>query len=71
MKKDNHLYGPDGPGVEPTLLLRYLIEKAEELFEKRYAGFPLSFRALGVSVLPPSRNSTKNLWKSFHHPTNQ
>ena len=53
MKKDNHLYGPDGPEVEPTLLLRYLIEKAEELFDKRYAGFPLSFRALGVSVLSP------------------
>ncbi len=53
MKKDNHLYGPDGPEVEPTLLLRYLIEKAEELFDKRYTGFPLSFRALGVSVLSP------------------
>jgi hypothetical protein len=53
MKKDNHLYGPDGPGVEPTLLLRYLIEKAEELFDKRYTGFPLFFRALGVSALSP------------------
>ncbi len=53
MKKDNHLYGPDGPEVEPTLLLRYLIEKAEELFDKKYAGLPLSFRALGVSVLSP------------------
>jgi hypothetical protein len=53
MKKGNHLYGPDGPEVEPTLLLRYLIEKAEELFDKRYTGFPLSFRALGVSVLSP------------------
>ena len=53
MTRDNHdkAYGPDGPEVEPTLLLRYLIEKAEELFDKRYTGFPLFFRALGVSAL--------------------
>jgi len=35
------------------LLLRYLIEKAEELFDKRYAGFLLFFRAVGVSALSP------------------
>src|SRR5208283_1283293 len=29
------------------------IEKAEELFDKRYTGFPLSFQALGGSALSP------------------
>ena len=55
MKKDNHdkAYGPDGPEVEPTLLLRYLIQKSEDLSNKRYTGLPLSFRALGVSALSP------------------
>ncbi len=55
MEKDNHdkAYGPDGPEVEPALLLQYLIQKSEDLSNKRYTGFPLFFRALGVSALSP------------------
>jgi|SRR5271157_730951 len=55
MKPDDYddVYDPDGPQVEPTLLLRYLIEKSEELSTRNFAGFPLTFRALGVTALAP------------------
>ncbi len=55
MKNDNHddVFGPDGPQVEPTLLLQYLLQKAEELAHKNYAGFPLPFRLLGAVALIP------------------
>ena len=55
MKTDNHnkVYGPDGPEVEPSLLLEYLIEKSEELSQRNYRGFPLPFRVFGVTVLDP------------------
>ena len=55
MKTDNHddVFGPDGPEVEPALLLEYLIQKAEELAHKNYAGFPLPFRLLGAVALTP------------------
>ncbi len=47
------VYDPDGPQVEPTLLLRYLIEKSEELSTRNFTEFPLPFRGLGLSVLDP------------------
>jgi len=47
------VYDPDGPQVEPTLLLRYLIEKSEELAHKNFTGFPLPFRGLGATALSP------------------
>jgi hypothetical protein len=54
MKTDTQdIYDPDGPQVEPCLLLRYLIEKSEELAHINHAGFPLTFRGLGLSVLDP------------------
>jgi hypothetical protein len=55
MKTDNHnkVYGPDGPEVEPTLLLQYLIEKSKEISQGNYRGFPLPFRVFGVTVLDP------------------
>jgi hypothetical protein len=54
MITDNHnLYGPDGPEVEPILLLKYLIEKSEELSQQNYRGFPLPFRVFGLTVLDP------------------
>ena len=54
MKKDTHdVFGPDGPEVEPALMLRYLVEKSEELGHKNYAGFPLPFRLLGAVALIP------------------
>ncbi len=55
MKPDDYgdVYDPDGPQVEPSLLLRFLIEKSEELSTRNFTGFPLPFRGLGVSVLDP------------------
>jgi hypothetical protein len=63
MKTDNHnkVYGPDGPEVEPTLLLQYLIEKSEEISRRNYRGFPLSFRGLGLVILDPF----PDLYKEF------
>lgn len=49
----NKVYGPDGPEVEPTLLLQYLIEKSEEISQGNYRGFPLPFRGLGAVALDP------------------
>jgi len=49
---DTHgTFGPDGPEVEPSLLLEYLIEKSEELSHGNYRGFPLPFRVFGLTVL--------------------
>ncbi len=54
MKTDTQdIYDPDGPQVEPSLLLRFLIEKSEELTEKTYSVFPLPFRGLGATALSP------------------
>ena len=54
MKTDTQdIYDPDGPQVEPSLLLKYLIQKAEELSTRNFAGFPLPFCALGVGALAP------------------
>jgi len=55
MKKDTHedVFGPDGPEIEPALLLQYLIQKAEELSCKNFTGFPLPFRLLGAVALIP------------------
>ena len=54
MKKDDYdVYGPAGPAIEPSLLLRYLIEKSEDLSTRNFTGFPLPFRGLGLSVLDP------------------
>lgn len=54
MITDTHdTFGPDGPEVEPSLLLEYLIEKSEELSTRNYRGFPLPFRVFGVTVLDP------------------
>ena len=51
---DTHdAFGPDGPEVEPSLLLKYLIEKSEQLSQLNYRGFPLPFRVFGVTVLNP------------------
>jgi len=51
---DTHnAFGPDGPEVEPMLLLEYLIEKSEEISQGNYRGFPLSFRGLGAVALDP------------------
>lgn len=54
MISDTHdAFGPDGPEIEPILLLEYLIQKSEELSIKNYRGFPLSFRGLGAVALDP------------------
>ncbi len=54
MKTDTQdIYDPDGPEIEPSLLLRYLIEKSEELSTRNFTGFPLPFRGLGATALSP------------------
>ena len=42
MKKDNHddVYDSDGPQVEPSLLLEYLIQKSEELSTRNSSWIP-------------------------------
>ncbi len=42
-----------GSIVDPVLLLQYLIERAEELSQKRFSAFPLPFRGLGAAILAP------------------
>jgi hypothetical protein len=50
MKKDNHdLYGPDGPEVEPTLLLRFLIKRYDELLETANPRMSLVFQGLSLA----------------------
>ena len=42
-----------GSILDPRLLLQYLIERADELSQKRFSWFPLPFRGLGAAVLGP------------------
>ena len=50
MKKDDHdVFGPDGPEVEPTLLLRFLIKRYDELLETANPRIPLVFQGLSLA----------------------
>ena len=50
MKKNNHdLYSPDGPEIEPTLLLRFLIKRYDELLETANPRISLVFQGLSLA----------------------
>jgi hypothetical protein len=49
MKKHDNLFGPEGPVIEPRLLLRYLIERFDEILKTNDPTFPLAFRGLALS----------------------
>ena len=49
MKTDHNLFGSEGPVIEPRLLLRYLIERFDEMLKTNDPTFPLAFRGLALS----------------------
>ena len=50
MKKDTHdLYDPDGPEIDPTLLLRFLIKRYDELLETANPRMSMVFQGLTLA----------------------
>jgi hypothetical protein len=49
MKTDHNLFGTDGPVIEPRLLIRFLIERFDEMLKTNEPMFPLAFRGLALS----------------------
>lgn len=49
MKTDHNLFGPDGPVIEPRLLIRFLIKRFDETLKTNDPTFPLAFRGLALS----------------------
>jgi hypothetical protein len=49
MKKHDNLFGPEGPVIEPRLLIRFLIERFDEMLKSNDPTFPFGFRGLALS----------------------
>jgi hypothetical protein len=63
-------FGSDGPSVEPTLLIRFLLRKFDELLKTDNPKLPLAFKALSLGCVGLDDEAEREL-KSFMFPEPQ
>ena len=62
MKTTTHnVYGPDGPEIEPTLLLRYLVKRYDELLESDNPRINLTLGGLSLTGVARDEEAEKEL----------
>lgn len=67
MISGNHnLYGPDGPEVEPSLLLRYLVMRYDELLESEHPRIPFVLGGLSLSGVAHDEESQAELQRILY-----
>jgi len=70
MITDTHnLYGPDGPEIEPTLLLRYLIGRYDELLQTDNPRIPFVLGGLSLSGVAHDEESQAELQRILYPTT--
>jgi hypothetical protein len=70
MKPDDHnVYGPDGPEIEPTLLLKYLIKRYGELLESDHPRIPFVLGGLSLSGVAHDKESEAELQRALYPTT--
>jgi hypothetical protein len=75
MKPDNHnAYGPDGPEVESALLLRFLIQRYEDLLESDHPRITLALGGLSLCGVAHDGESEAELQRILYparHPDHE
>ena len=59
-------YGPDGPEIEPTLLLRYLVKRYDELLESDHPRITLALGGLSLSGVAHDEGSEAELQRILY-----
>jgi hypothetical protein len=57
----SNLLGPEGPEIEPSLLLRYLIKRFDEMLQTNDPTFPLALRGLALSSVAHDKDGYAEL----------
>ena len=68
--KTNDLHGSEGPKIEPTLLLRFLIKRCDELLKNDNAKLSLALQGLSLASVFPDDEGYAEL-KSILFPSSQ
>jgi hypothetical protein len=62
-------YGPDGPEIEPTLLLRFLIQRYDDLLESDHPRIPFILGGLSLSGVAHDEESEAELRRILYPTT--